>query len=173
MADFLLPSHEGVQQMLTMVIGDDAVVDAHVSGEGATDERAYSHVAQFVDDDDNVVGICLSDLSLSAALGGGLSMIPPAAVEDMVTEKQLTSTARDNLYEVMNMLSSLFMDDQTPHLRLASLDHCKLPASDTADALESAGDGSYDDVDVAAFERADFSVAAGKYGKGVMTFYSA
>jgi len=154
MADFVLPSDEGVQQMLAMVIGDDACVES--GGESAV--HSFSHVARFVDDEDTLVGLCLADLELSAALGAGLSMIPPAAVEDMVAEKELTPIAKDNLYEVMNMLSSLFMTDQTPHLRLTTVD---------------VFDETPEEIDVGDFSRVDYCIEAGKYGKGLLTFFTA
>lgn len=153
MPDYVLPSDEGVQQMLAMVIGDDACVE--LGTESAVE--GFSHVARFVDDEDVVVGLCLADLELSAALGAGLSMIPPAAVEDMVQEKALTRIAQDNLYEVMNMLSSLFMNDQTPHLRLTTVDVFE-------DTPEEIDDGE--------FSRVDYCIEAGKYGKGLLTFFS-
>ena len=50
--------------------------------------------------------------------------------KDAIKTKKLEQTMLDNLYEVMNILSTLLMDERTPHLKLATLypDLGKLPA---------------------------------------------
>lgn len=158
MTDFVIPSDEGVQQMITMVVGDEASVDQ--TADSMWD--GFGHIAQFVDDDDEVVGLCLADMPLSAALGAGLSMIPPAAAHEMVEEQELTPIARDNLYEVMNMLSSLFMNDQTPHLKLSTVEPRDEGEDDPGKNLLTENE----------FSRVDFLIEAGKYGRGRLTFYA-
>ncbi|MFK7915967.1 MAG: hypothetical protein AB8B93_18790 [Pseudomonadales bacterium] len=149
MPNFKIPDEDSLKELLTMVIGDEPQIgDAAV----AADDQ-FSHMAKFVDDEDELVGLCLSDLPLSAALASGLSMIPPAAAQEMVQEKELTPIATDNLYEIMNMLSSLYMNDHTPHLRLTDVTAAEL-----------------DGIAVDSFERKDYLIEAGKYGQGNITF---
>ena len=151
MPQYNIPSKADLLDTLTMLVGDDA----QVKPGDTTALENFSHLAQFVDDDDVLVGACLADLPLCAAMGASLSMIGPAAVEDMVAEKALTDTVVSNLYEVMNIMSSLLMSDRSPHLRLTTVAACDDVLS------ELAFDG---------FERVDFSVEAGKYGTGEMSF---
>jgi len=82
-------------------------------------------------------------------------MLPAGAAKDAIKTKKLEQAMLDNLYEVMNILSTLLMNEHTPHLKLATLypDIGKLPAD--AKALLSAIKG-----------RADFSVNVPRYGVG-------
>ncbi|MFK7964379.1 MAG: hypothetical protein AB8C46_10500 [Burkholderiaceae bacterium] len=80
-----------------------------------------SHIAVFQDDDGKDVALCYCDWPLAAGLGAALTMIPAAAAEDMASDKELSDLARDNLYEVMNMFSSLFMDNDSAHLKLVEV----------------------------------------------------
>ena len=149
MSKFNIPNEDSLKELLSMVIGDEPQIG---DLNGAADDQ-FSHMARFIDDDNALAALCFADMSLSAAMAAGLSMIPPAAAEEMVQEKALTPIANDNLYEVMNMLSSLYMDDHTPHLRLAEVAELNL-----------------DGITLDSFERKDYAVDAGKYGKGNLTF---
>lgn len=149
MTAYNLPEARSLSDLLTMVIGDSPAIS---EAEPSTLD-GYSHRANFVDDQDQLVAQCYADLPLSAALGAALSMIPPAVAAEMVAEGELTPIASDNLYEIMNMLSSLYMDDKTPHLRLTQVD--VLPG------------------EPAPFEpvsRSDFEITAGSYGQGRIAF---
>lgn len=113
-----------------------------------------SHAALYEDDGGITVGLCCCSLPLAAALGASLSMIPPATAEEMVADGALTPMSADNLYEVMNMFSSLFMDDQTSHLKLTKVE----PFSDSH-TLNNA-------------QQISFELSAGAYGKGCAVFSS-
>ncbi|MER2581337.1 MAG: hypothetical protein ABTR20_01275, partial [Candidatus Competibacter sp.] len=75
-----------------------------------------------------------------------------------IKTKKLEQTMLDNLYEVMNIFSTLLMNEHTPHLKLATLypDPGKLPAD--AKALLSAVKG-----------RIDFNINVPKYGAGAVS----
>ena len=154
MSNFQLPGAEALKELFDMVVGGDT----EVSEAGAIEIDQFSHVAHFVDDGDQLVGLCYASLPLSAGLGAALSLIPPDAAEDMVKESALTPVASDNLYEVMNMLSSLYMNDASDHLRLTVVE----PSS-----------GAPEGCDLAALARIDYQVDAGRYGGGQIAFLSA
>lgn len=147
MPKFKLPSDEEVASILSMI-----TQSCDVSDGDATD---YAFAAEFVDSEGSVVSLCLSDLPLSAAMGAALSMIPPAAAEEMVSDGELTEMAEANLYEVMNMFSTLFMSDRTPHLKLTEV----MPLADCTHLDASS-----------TFETSNFSVDVGAYGKGSLSF---
>lgn len=116
MSAYCTPTAAGLDNMLTMVVGEDA--ESSPSSKTAIEA---SHHALFKDGDDVVVATCSCNIEAAAGLSCALSMIPPGGAEDMIDEKELTETAKANYYEVMNIFSSLFMDDRSAHLRLTEI----------------------------------------------------
>ena len=151
MPNYRLPDAAALTTMLAMMFDPDANAEQHEAPEAFD----ASYVALFKDASDNVVAQCACDLELAASVGCALSMIPPNTAADMAKSGALTEMAEGNLYEVMNMFSSLFMDDNSDHLRLTQV----LPAKD-APAL---------DGDVTAVS---FTLTGGKYAGGKLSFTS-
>ncbi|MEM1432543.1 MAG: hypothetical protein AAGG11_00635 [Pseudomonadota bacterium] len=147
MAKFKVPTEEAVTGILQMF-----VPDAEAKSGGAD---SYAFVGEFVDDEGELVSVCYSDFAASAGLGSALSMIPPAAAEEMLSSGELTPIAQDNLYEVMNIFSTVFMDDSTPHLKLVRVS----PFADFAGA-DALGDA----------RTVELSVQLGGYGDGALSF---
>lgn len=133
--------------MLQMFVGPDCVAKEA----GAVASPDFSHTAIYIDKDGETVATCSVALPTAAALGCSLSMIPPGGAEGMVEDKELSEMATDNLYEVMNILSSLLMSNSTSHLKLAKVE----PGSDARIAGEA--------------EEA-YSVTLGAYGNGELVF---
>ncbi len=148
---FLTPNNDSLNSMLHMIAGDDAVAKES----DKSDEAAIAYHGVYVDDDGSTVATCGCDLKTAAALGCALSMIPPGGAEAMVEDGELGEMAANNLYEVMNILSSLFMSDKTPHLLLEKVDGAD------ATPLES------DEVTSNWFE-----LDLGRYGPGTLVFRS-
>ena len=110
---YVSPTASRLTRTLAMIAGDAA--------EAAESDAAATTVAcsgVFVDDAGTVVASCDCDIATAAALGCALSMIPPGGAEGMVEDGALSAVAASNLYECMNMFSSLLMEDDTDHLRL-------------------------------------------------------
>lgn len=145
---FKKPDPAQLADMLNMVIGAETEAE-----EAKVDPAALSHTALYIDDDGSPVATCSCTLPTAAALGCALSMIPPGGAEGMVEDKELTKTASDNLYEVMNIFSSLMMNDKSAHLKLDKVE----PGVD----LRLTGDG---------FEEDSFKISLGKYGSGELIF---
>lgn len=147
MPSYKLPTDEEVKSILSMI-----TQNCDVTGCETTD---YTFAAEFANAEGAVVSLCLSDLPLSAAMGAALSMIPPAAAEEMVADGELTEMAEANLYEVMNMFSTLFMSDRTPHLKLT-----RVTRATECESVAASAD----------FEISNYQVDVGAYGRGNVSF---
>ncbi|MFT5044661.1 MAG: hypothetical protein ACI8UP_001630 [Porticoccaceae bacterium] len=143
---FQKPEEKALVEMLDMMLG--ASTKATVSS--SYDAASTNYTAIYANNDGDTVATCRLALPTAAALGCALSMIPPGAAESMVEDKELTQTATENLYEVMNMFSSLLMNDKSSHLKL----NCVSAANDAS-------------IEGTAFE---FTIDMGKYGSGQILF---
>ncbi|CDH47141.1 MAG: hypothetical protein IPL59_26270 [Candidatus Competibacteraceae bacterium] len=154
---YALPNAAAMTQMFDMLFGGKVPV---MPGK-RLDTKAGSGnlVAIFVADDGNPVAAAICDLAFAANGGAALSMLPVSAAKDAIKAKKLEQTMFDNLYEIMNVVSTLLMNEHTPHLKLTTLypDPGKLPAD--AKALLSAATAGH----------ADFNVNVLRYGSGGMS----
>ena len=141
------PDENQFTEMLQMFVGPAA----EAKSSAAVKVADFSHTAVYVNNSGETVATCVVAMPTAAALGCSLSMIPPGGAECMVEDKELSAMATDNLYEVMNILSSLLMNDKTEHLKLSKVEL-------GSDARIEGGD-----------EQA-FSLDMGAYGKGELVF---
>ncbi|MEM9602148.1 MAG: hypothetical protein AAGA11_04755 [Pseudomonadota bacterium] len=153
MPNYNLPASPRLNETLDMIVGNGV----SAKEEGSLDLAGASHFAVFVNRQDETVAYALCDLPVAAALGAALSMVPPGAAEDMVAEKELTEAATANLYEVMNIFSALYMDDDTDHLRLTE--------------VKPANDPSY--AELSDSKSTTYTIDVGRYGSGLVHFISA
>ena len=140
------PDTAELVSMMDMMLGAEtkaAVADS-------VDDSSHSHTAEYVNSDGECVATCRCTLPTAAALGCALSMIPPGGAEGMVEDKALTQMATENLYEVMNIFSSLMMSDKSSHLKLTVVN----------EGNDSALGG----------EAFAFTIDLGKYGPGYLLF---
>ncbi|MEM7098665.1 MAG: hypothetical protein AAF541_10445 [Pseudomonadota bacterium] len=114
---FVMPDSDAVAEMCQMLFGEEAKATAVDSAPEAV------LVARFVCDDNRSVATCTCDIEFAAYSGSALSMINAEAASEFVESGQLSADARDNVREVMNLFSSLYMDDDSDHLRLISLEN--------------------------------------------------
>ncbi len=158
MSEYVIPKKIEVQQILGMLYDKEITVnDAAPIPEAANDKAI---VAVFVDDKDAPVTVCTCDFSFIAYAGGALTKIPKPGTDEAIESGEFTPMLLGNLYEVMNICSRLFMNSQTPHLRLAKTYQPGDSLPDGIDGLLS-GDGK---------EVAGFSVNIDGYGDGLLTF---
>jgi hypothetical protein len=150
---YALPNATAMKETVAMLFGEDV----KVTPGKPLDTKAGSGnlIAIYVDDSDKPVAAVLCDIPFAANGGCALSMLPAGAAKDAIKTKKLEQTMLDNLYEVMNIVSTLLMNEHTPHLKLTTLypDLGKLPA-DAKTAL-SAMKG-----------HADFIINVPRYGVG-------
>jgi len=126
MTTFLVPTSETVSDLLKMLYGDDLS-----SSDCNVDDMLPYRVATFVDDENNVVAAVACDIEFVVYSGAALSMIPSGGADDMISDKEATSSVLDNFHEVMNIYSKLFMTETSAHLRLGKI----LEAADAADSV--------------------------------------
>jgi hypothetical protein len=143
------PDDKQMTDMLKMFVGPAAKAKAADSGN--TDDLSYT--ALYVNGSGETVASCSCDMPTAAALGGSLSMIPMGGVKDMIQENELSAMAADNLYEVMNILSSLLMNDNTSHLKLSKVE--------SGDSNRFAAEGS---------EQAAYTLDLDNYGSAELVF---
>ncbi len=116
-----------------MIFGEEVIIE----DSDAMDLSTAAHVGLFEMADGTVVGMCHCDIGAAASLSCALSLIPPDIASEMVKEKSISDMAVLNLKEVMNMFSSLYMDDNTDHLRFTKLkDSASKPATDFSQRLD-------------------------------------
>lgn len=143
------PEAAQLVEMLTMILG----VDAKASQAPETAIDGLSHVALYANDEGETVATCSCALPTAAALGCALSMIPPGGAEGMVEDNELTQVASENFYEVMNIFSSLLMDNKSKHLKLTTVE------TDAGRRLQAEGS-----------EMQAFTLQLGAYGAGELVF---
>lgn len=106
-------------------------------------ETEKHYVALYVDDDDDLAALCYCDIEFAFGAGGALSMLPVDLVNEEKKSGELTDMMQGNLYEVMNILSSQFMDETTSHLRLS-----ELKKADDMDGVDSGPNTANFNVDM-------------------------
>ncbi|HRY14498.1 MAG: hypothetical protein KDJ31_18285 [Candidatus Competibacteraceae bacterium] len=153
---FILPKAADVSKTLVMLFGGN--VPATPGKPVDSKAGSGSLIASYIDDNGKVVAAFVCDIPLAANAGCALSMMPAAAAKDAIKTKKLEQAMLDNLYEVANILSTLLMNDKTPHLKVASLysDAGKIPA-EVREMLN------------AAKGHVDFTVNIPRYGNGRMS----
>lgn len=109
-----LPSRHAVRSVIEGLVGRD--VD--ISDGNPVTPRTTNVVAAYVGDRLALQAVCVVDIEAAARLGGALAMVPKGGVEDAIAERDLNQTLRDNCYEVLNVLASVFNVPNAPHVRL-------------------------------------------------------
>lgn len=77
------------------------------------------HFGIYVDDTNNPVALAASDLSFAVYASCAMTMVPAPVAQEAIKSGVLEKMMQDNLGEVMNILSRLFMLGSTPHLKFA------------------------------------------------------
>ncbi len=154
---YILPNAAAMTQMFNMLFGGKVPV---IPGKRLdTKAGCGNFVAIYVNPAGEPVAAAICDFAFAANGGAALSMLPVNAAKDALKTKKLEETMLENLYEIMNVVSTQLMNDRTPHLKLTTLhsDPSELP--DDAKALLSSKTVGH----------ADFSVNVLRYGSGGMS----
>ncbi len=113
MAEFHIPDEVEVRGMMGLLFeGLTVEPGTPVSGEGAG-----NIAGTYIDSDDKLAAICVCDIEFASYAGSSLTMLPKGVAEDIVLSKEPTEPLLDNLAEVLNIISRLFIRENTPHLR--------------------------------------------------------
>lgn len=157
MPNFIIPKDIEVQQMLGMLY--DGGLAVKPTDEFPVGEGSKSLVAIYLDDDDQPVTACACDYNFTAFAGAALTKIPKGGAEDAASSGDFSAAMLGNLNEVMNILSRLFMNSTTPHLRLI----------ETYNSPEQVPE-NYNPILSGFTTRCDFDVAIPGYGDGKLAF---
>jgi hypothetical protein len=109
-----LPSRHAVRSLIEDLVGRNV----EINDCEPIPARPTNVVAVYVDDQTSMSAVAVCDLSCAAYLGGALGLLPQGGVEDAIDEKDLYPLLRDNCYEVLNVLASVFNVPGAPHVRL-------------------------------------------------------
>lgn len=156
MSTYTVPSASDTEETLSMLFGDDTFVKQGKALEVNGGNGNY--IAVYIDDEGSPVAISMCDISFAAFAGSSLSMIPAGGARDAVKSKDLSEDMLNNLNEVMNIISSLFMNKDTPHLRLETIYPNAGELPENALAMASAPVG-----------QANYEVEIPRYGRGLLS----
>lgn len=115
------------------------------------------YVGTFVDDEAKLVAVCVMDLNLAAKMAAAITMFPPGAAEDAIDDGHVDEGLRDNLHEIMNICSRLYLTNTTPHLKHDKVVQVKDVEPDVKAFIENRAELAMHSI----------SVDLTKYGKGV------
>jgi hypothetical protein len=152
-----LPHTKAVRDTLLDMLGRD--VEVGQADPWAPTPRDPGTVAVYVDERTQMRALITCNMSLSAALGASIALIPPETAQECVEDKRLTDGMGENLHEILNILTGLFNLPDRPHLKLYKV-HLpgELPAADVSATLRAFGKRSDLEVSVAGYGRGRFSV---------------
>lgn len=105
------------KQMLLMLYPDLAVRECDT----AVEQGQQVIYGTYIDDDDVPVSLCAVDWAFGANLGAALTMVPPQTAATVAETGQFPDVVMGNLREVFNILSRIYMDGSSPHLRFAEV----------------------------------------------------
>jgi hypothetical protein len=152
-----LPTADAVAKLIASLVGKNVTAKA---GTALKQPPKGGAAAVCVDEAPNVVAVMLADVSLAAAVGAALAMIPPAAAQDAVRAGSLPPNIADNFREVANIMCSLLTASGGRGVRLAGFEVGSVPA---AAVPVLAGTGA----------RLDLEIDVQNYGKGLLAIIAA
>ena len=151
MKNYVKPSAKSTKSYLVGLITDGIEVS---DGEEVASDGAY--IANYVSEE-GTVAVCIADLSLVCFAGAALMQIPPAVAKESISDKDPTNVMIDCFYEVTNILSRVFMDEKSDHLKLTTLSK---PGDDVS-FMSAINDEA---------ETVSFNVEIPGYGTGGLTY---
>ena len=153
--DYILPKSKDLTATFGMLYGNNIDV-AKADAKPLSENNVYG---VFIDQEGAPVAATMCDAPFAAFSGSAMMMLPPGAAEESAETGELTQPMKENVHELINICSRLFMSDHTPHLKLGEmyLGESELPEN-VRSMIESAPDS------------AGFGVAFPRYGSGTISF---
>ncbi len=158
-----LPPAQAIRELLTELIGRDVSVRTAKPGK---DDAKKQAIAAFDDAESKLRCVAYCDLPLGGSLGAALVLLPPGRVEDSLAEGGLDKQLTENLYEVFNVLSSVFPQHGSPRLILRAVYYRGELPPDVKAVHERA-------ARMKPSEKSDFEVSVGGYFDGRVTVLAA
>jgi len=145
-----------VLDILSMLYGKDVTLD---SSEPVSVENSNAVIAVYINDENKPSTACVCSYNFAAFAGSALTMIPVGGAEDAAESGDFSEMMMSNLYEVMNILSRIFMTDSSPHVKLGVVYKSLDDVPDDIKAMLGISE-----------ERTDFDVSIPNYGNGTISF---
>jgi hypothetical protein len=117
--------------------------------------REPAAVAEYVTDRTVLGALAMTDLKLSIFIGAAMGLLPKGGAEDMIDEVDPTPAVMENLYEVLNVLTSTLNLPNSPHLRITRMHSLRAALPADVSALTASIDN-----------RLDLVIDISGYGKG-------
>ncbi len=114
-----LPVPKEIRDLFTDLMGREVTLSP--SSPLAPRPAEPTSVAVYVDDHLQVSALVVCDLAFSAYAGAAIGLIPAPIAAESIEAGALDDNLRDNLYEVLNIASSLFNPPGADHLKLYEL----------------------------------------------------
>ena len=105
------------KQMLVMLYPDLKVTEC----DAPVEQGENAIFGTYIDDDDVPVSLCAVDWAFAANMGSALTMVPPQTAAAAAESGQFSDVVMGNMREVFNILSRVYMDGSSPHLRFAEV----------------------------------------------------
>ena len=121
-----LPTIDGVRRLLSQLLGQPVTVTPgtpFVAG-----PKTPSIVAVYARDDGAIASAWAADVPLAAWAGAALTLIPANVAQACISQGRLTDMTCENYQELMNVASTLFNVDGSPHTKLLSIHQVPLEA---------------------------------------------
>ena len=155
-ANFPIPADDRVRDVLGDLMGRSVSVTRVPGLE--LDLGRPAAIADYELDTGKVGVLCVADIRLANALGAALTMVAPGAVDDAIANLTLEDSTIDNLREVVNVMTSLFNTNDTPHVKFR--DVRRLPSQLPAETAQLLGSPR---------ARRDFDITVESYGTGTLS----
>ena len=111
-----LPNAKEMRDLLEMLMGRQ--VEVNPDYEIIKPDEDYAAVAFFNDAMGTVCAAVTMDFAACAYAGAALQLIPAAGAEDCIKDMVLEDNYIENVYEVLNVFSSLFNKEGAPHVTI-------------------------------------------------------
>ena len=149
----VIPVALTVRNLFEDLLGRDVSVSP---GDPITaDDLPTATVAIYADHRQQISAVVGMQLSLAAAVGAALGLLPPGAAEDSLDEKKLFPNLAENVFELCNVLTSLLNREGAPHVKLYQVVYPGVAVPNDARAhLFALG------------RRLDLGIEVSRYGKG-------
>ena len=117
MSKQILMNAMDTKRMLAMLYSDLKVEESGVSVEN----DANALYGTYIDDNDVPVSLCVIDRDFAAYLGSALTLVPADTAKASAASGDYSETVMGNIREVLNILSRIYMEGSSPHLRFAEV----------------------------------------------------
>lgn len=117
MSDTPLPSAKEIRDLFEGLLGRSVEVETDYEFVNPKEEFGAC-VALYTDALERMCAIVVMDFNLSAYAGAALALLPPGGAQDVINEACMPDSYIENVYEVLNIFSSLFNKENAPHLKI-------------------------------------------------------